>query len=114
MNGHKIKRSDGWVRRVIGRVYAAAVRKAFDLPIRDIDCDFRLIRTHLLKQLNLRSNSGSICVELITGLADLGAVFREVPVNHYARRFGKSEFFQFSRILRTIYHLCKLHKRQGR
>ena len=113
VNGHKIRRSDSWVRCLVGKVYAAAVRKAFDLPIRDIDCDFRLIRTTLVKQLDLQSDSGSICVELIAGLADLGAVFREVPVHHYARRFGKSEFFQFSRILRTIYQLFKLHKRRG-
>ena len=114
VNGHKIKRSDSWVRRLFGKAYATAVRKAFDLPIRDIDCDFRLIRTTLVKQLDLQSDSGSICVELIVGLDGLGAVFCEVPVHHYARRFGKSEFFQFSRILRTVYQLLKLHKRLGR
>jgi hypothetical protein len=84
------------------------------LPVRDIDCDFRLIRTTLVKQLDLKSDSGSICVELIVGLDGLGAVFCEVPVHHYARRFGKSEFFQFPRILRTVYQLLKLHKRLGR
>ncbi len=114
INGHKIRRADGWHRRLIGKVYAAVVRKAFDLPIRDIDCDFRLIRTYLVKELDLRSDSGSVCVELIAGLADRGAVFREVAVHHYARRFGKSEFFQMSRILRTVVQLYILHKRLGR
>ncbi len=43
-----------------------------------------------VKQLDLTSDSGSICVELINGLAEGGAVFREVPVHNYARRFGNS------------------------
>ena len=76
-----------------------------------IDCDFRLIRTALVKQLDLTTDSGAICVELITGLAGLGARFEEVPVTHYARRFGRSQFFQIRRIVRTLYQLNQLRSR---
>jgi glycosyltransferase involved in cell wall biosynthesis len=113
VNGHKMRRADGWHRRVVGNLYATTVRKVFVLPIRDIDCDFRLIRTDLVKRLVLESDSGSVCVELISKLADLGAVFAEVPVPHYARRFGTSQFFQFSRIVRTILQLISLYQRRS-
>ena len=114
VNGHKIRRADGWHRRILGTVYAGLVRRMFDLPIQDIDCDFRLIRTELVKQLDLQSDSGSICVELISGLADRGAVFAEVPVQHYARLFGSSQFFQFTRIVRTVTQLIALYQRRSR
>lgn len=114
VNGHKIRRADPLYRRAAGRLYAAAVGKAFDLPIRDIDCDFRLMRTEAVKRLDLRSDSGSICVELIVGLAAGGATFAEVPVNHYPRRFGQSQFFQPTRILRTVLQLIRLHEERGR
>jgi glycosyltransferase involved in cell wall biosynthesis len=114
VNGHKISRSDRWYRIWIGKVYASVVRSIFDLPIQDIDCDFRLIRSSLLDQLDLHSDSGSICVELISGLAQVGARFREVPVAHYSRRFGRSEFFQPGRIMRTVYQLIQLRNRMIR
>ena len=109
VNGHKIRRVDGWRRRSIGALYAWGVNGLFNLPIRDIDCDFRLIRTRLIKDLDLKLDSGSICVELVMGLADAGARFREVPVPHYARQFGKSEFFQFTRIVRTLIQVMRLY-----
>jgi glycosyltransferase involved in cell wall biosynthesis len=114
VNGQKISRSDCWYRIWIGKAYAALVQDIFDLPIKDIDCDFRLMRSSLLKQLDLISDSGSICVELVSGLDRLGARFREVPVLHYSRQFGKSEFFQLSRIIRTVYQLIQLRNRMNR
>ena len=114
VNGHKISRSDRWYRIWIGKAYAVLVRDIFDLPIKDIDCDFRLMRSSLLNQLDLISDSGSICVELVSGLDRLGARFREVPVPHYSRQFGKSEFFQLSRIIRMVYQLIQLRNRMNR
>ena len=46
------------------------------------------------------SYSGSVCVEFITKAQDLGFRFAEVPVHHYHRAHGKSQFFNFPRIWR--------------
>jgi len=40
----------------------------FRIQLRDIDCDFRLIRRSLLDETPLRSTSGTICVELVRTL----------------------------------------------
>ena len=44
VQGYKLRRADGIVRTVIGRVYHRFVKLCFGLKIRDTDCDFRLIR----------------------------------------------------------------------
>jgi hypothetical protein len=80
----------------------------FTLPIRDVDCDFRLIRRSAMDKIKLFSNSGSICVELVYKLGKAGTSFQEVGVNHYERMFGRSQFFTFRRVSRTLLDLFKL------
>ncbi|HZQ98170.1 MAG TPA: glycosyltransferase family 2 protein [Chloroflexota bacterium] len=108
VNGYKLFRGDGPVRAVVGKIYHLVVSFAFGLRIRDVDCDFRLIRRELLDELELESTSGTICVELIKKLQDRGARFAEVGVNHYDRPFGSSQFFRPIRLLRTLVQLGQL------
>ena len=106
VNGIKMKRQDPAYRVHIGNLHQFLMRWVFWLPIRDVDCDFRLIRRRILDRIELRSTSGSICVELVKHAQRAGAEFREVSVHHYARRFGESQFFSPGRILRTYFHLA--------
>ncbi|HEY3108542.1 MAG TPA: glycosyltransferase family 2 protein [Chloroflexota bacterium] len=108
VNGYKIFRGDGPVRTVVGRIYHVVVSRAFGLRIRDVDCDFRLIRRSALAGIGLESTSGTICVELIKKLQDGGARFAEVGVNHYDRPFGSSQFFRPGRVARTLLQLARL------
>jgi len=66
------------------------------------------MRRSLFENLELRYNSGIVCVEMISKLTMRGAKFAEVPVNHYYRVSGKSQFFNFRRIFNTGIHLLKL------
>lgn len=108
VNGWKIKRSDPFYRTLTGKTYQYFTKFVFGLPIKDVDCDFRLIRKRALNRIQLESNSGTICVELIKKLTDAGCTFAEVPVHHYFRASGKSEFFNFARLLRVAQDLVKL------
>ena len=65
INGIKMSRHDPTYRIFLGNLYSFIARWLFFLPTYDVDCDFRLIRRSLIKKINLQSNSGSICVELI-------------------------------------------------
>src|SRR5476651_908215 len=47
VNGYKISRSDPFHRIVIGRVYHHIVSLLFGLKLRDVDCDFRLMRREI-------------------------------------------------------------------
>src|SRR5687768_4500700 len=96
VNGYKLTRSDGVHRKLLGNIYANMTRRLFRLPVRDVDCDFRLIRKSRLNTIELESNSGAICVELVKKLTRNGARFVEIGVNHYPREAGRSQFFSTS------------------
>ena len=108
MNGYKIGRSDPLHRIVIGRVYHWFVRTAFGLRLRDVDCDFRLMRRSVFDKVRLTRSSGVICVELMKKVQDHGYRIAEVPVHHFHRTYGKSQFFNFPRVARTLLDLAKL------
>src|SRR5213594_3286589 len=108
VNGYKISRADPLHRIVIGRIYHHIVSTLFRLKLRDVDCDFRLMRRTIFDRINLTKTSGIICVEMMKKVQDGGFRILEVPVRHYHRAFGKSEFFNFRRLLRTGRDLLSL------
>ena len=108
VNGYKISRSDPLYRKLIGGLYNAFVHVAFRLHIRDVDCDFRLMRRSRLEKLMLKSDSGTICVEMIKKLEDAGCRFAEVPVHHFHRSVGRSQFFRPYWLLKTFLDLIEL------
>jgi glycosyltransferase involved in cell wall biosynthesis len=108
VQGYKISRHDPLHRRVIGRVYHHVVATLFRLRVRDTDCDFRLIRKTLLDKVDLHHDSGIICVEMMRKFQDAGGSVAEVPVNHYFRAYGRSQFFNFRRLWRTGVGLLSL------
>lgn len=95
INGYKTRRGDGFVRFFLGDMYARFSRFIFELPIRDTDCDFRLIRKSLMDQITLVSTDSSILGELIKKLELVGAKFVEVPVSHFDREYGVSNYTPF-------------------
>jgi glycosyltransferase involved in cell wall biosynthesis len=108
VNGVKIGRSDPLHRAIIGRVYHWFVRVAFGLPLKDVDCDFRLFRRAIFDKVELTKDSGVICVELMKKVKDHGFRIQQVPVHHYHRAYGRSQFFNFRRVVRTLLDLARL------
>ncbi len=108
VNGWKIERHDPLHRIIIGRMYHHIVKFLFGFKLRDVDCDFRLIRRKVFDVIELESPDGTICLELVKKLQDAGFRFAEVPVHHYHRSYGKSQFFNFRRLSRVIPHLAIL------
>lgn len=108
VNGWKIDRGDPLHRKIIGRVYHHTVKLLFGFKLRDVDCDFRLIRRDVFDVVELESDSGTICLELVKKLQDGGFRFAEVPVHHYHRTYGQSQFFNFPRLWRTGVQLLGL------
>jgi glycosyltransferase involved in cell wall biosynthesis len=108
VNGYKISRNDPLHRVVIGRVYHWFVKLAFGLKLRDVDCDFRLMRRSVFEKVQLTRSSGVICVELMKKVQDHGFRIAEVPVHHHHRSYGKSQFFNFPRVARTLVDLARL------
>jgi len=111
VNGYKISRQDHWYRHVVGGAYQRLARLLFSLPIRDVDCDFRLLRRDVFERVQLESADGAICIELVRKLRDSGHVLVEVPVHHYARAYGTSQFFKPARIARALRAMARWYVR---
>lgn len=109
VNGYKLTRNDSFMRMVIGRAYHYLVKFLFGIRIQDVDCDFRLIPRRILSEIELTSISGAICLEMVKKIEDFGYVFAEVPVNHYSRTYGVSQFFVPWRIIRTLKQIGELY-----
>jgi glycosyltransferase involved in cell wall biosynthesis len=107
VNGYKLERNDPWHRICIGNVYNAFARLLFRIRLRDIDCDFRLIRRSLLEEIELTSTSGTICVELVRKLELICNVV-ETGVHHYPRLHGRSQFFRLRSLAVTFSQLVRL------
>ncbi len=108
VNGYKISRSDPLHRVVIGRIYHHTVRLLFGLRVRDVDCDFRLLRRSIFERVQLEKSSGVICLEMMKKIQDAGFTIAEVPVHHYHRAYGKSQFFNFRRLFKTAVDVARL------
>jgi glycosyltransferase involved in cell wall biosynthesis len=108
VTGYKIRRADPVHRTLIGKVYLFAVKRLFGLKVRDVDCDFRLLRRKVLDALRLTCHSGAICVELMCQIEKAGFRVTEVPVHHYPRRSGHSQFFRVGPLVRTALEIVRL------
>jgi len=108
VNGYKISRSDPLHRIVIGNLYVFLMRLLFGFRVRDVDCDFRLMRRSALQTITLKHSSGVICLELVRKLELAGYRFAEFPVHHYHRLHGRSQFFNFPRLFATALNIFRL------
>jgi glycosyltransferase involved in cell wall biosynthesis len=102
VNGYKIKRHDPFHRVVIGLAYQYFVKLLFGLVIRDVDCDFRLMRRAIFDRVQLESTTGTITFEMVKKIQAAGYTITEVPVHHWYRQYGQSQFFNFRRVGKTL------------
>jgi glycosyltransferase involved in cell wall biosynthesis len=108
VTGYKISRADPLHRVVIGWIYHHTVKLMFRLRVRDVDCDFRLMRREIFDRVRLERDTGVICLEMMRKIQDAGFRVLEVPVHHYHRTHGRSQFFNVRRIFWTGIDVLKL------
>jgi glycosyltransferase involved in cell wall biosynthesis len=108
VNGFKITRHDPIYRAVTGTIYQYLTRWLFGIHIKDVNCDFRLFRRKILDQVILCTDSGAIGVEMVKKIQAAGFKFIEVPVHHYPRLYGTSQFFKWRHLSRTVLSLASL------
>ena len=108
VNGYKKQRNDPIYRIIIGKIYNYVMKLLFAIKISDIDCDFRLIKRSVFDSIELKYNSGVICVEMIKKMQDAGFRFIEIGISHYFRSYGRSQFFNFRRIFEVGKNILRL------
>jgi len=108
VNGYKLQRADSLHRRLLGRCYHGLVRFLLGVRLRDVDCDFRLLRRRVLDSVQLSFSSGAICAELMTQIERAGYRIEEVPVHHYPRMSGQSQFFRVGPVASMLWDVVRL------
>jgi glycosyltransferase involved in cell wall biosynthesis len=96
--------------RAASALWNRFVRAAFDLPVRDVGCAFRLARRDLLQGLDLRASGPLVGPELLVKSLAEGARIAEVPVHHRARVAGRQAGTGPRRSARTLRELADLRR----
>lgn len=109
VTGFRIGRQDNLWRRIQGSSWTTLNKVLFRLPVRDVDCAFKLFRRKRLQGLELESNQLLIHAEILARLKKKGCVIEEIGVPHYPRKAGKASATDPSRIFKTFGELFKLY-----
>ncbi len=89
VSGWKQVRNDPLDKTLPSRLFNGAVNKAFGLELNDHNCGFKAYRREALDELNLYGELHRFVPALLHAR---GYRVGQIPVQHRARRFGKSKF----------------------
>ena len=87
--GYRVLRRDPLGRRLNGAAWTWLMGRMFRLPVRDVDCAFKLIRRDVLQQVTLTSDGALISAELLVKSRAAGARIREHGVRDRPRAGGE-------------------------
>ena len=108
--GWRILRRDPLQRRMNAAAWNWLVRRTFHLPIRDVDCAFKLIRRDLLQSIDLRSSGAMISTELVVRCIAAGGRLVELGVHHRPRVAGKQSGASPRVVARAFWELLRLRR----
>lgn len=92
VSGYRITRRDPASRRSYSFFHDRLLRLLFDIPVRDVNCAFKVYRREILERLlpELRSSGALINVEMLVRARRHGATVTEAGVHHYRREAGNA------------------------
>lgn len=105
--GHKLKRNDPFHRLIFSRGYNFLVGLLLGLWLKDVDSGFRIYKKKVLKDVLKKSATLKECTnsEITIRAFKKGYKVCEVPVKHYARKYGETKSFKASKLAKVIYEL---------
>jgi glycosyltransferase involved in cell wall biosynthesis len=111
VSGVRVKRYDGWVRRLSSSIARRARRAMLQVDFQDTGCALRAFKRTALEGV-LPFNGFHRILPVLVHHA--GVVTREVPASHRARAFGVSKYGVWNRLGRGVYDLIGLRWYLGR
>jgi glycosyltransferase involved in cell wall biosynthesis len=87
--GWRILRRDPLNRRLNAAAWNWLVRQTCGVPVRDVDCAFKLVRRDLVQPLPLRASGAMVSTELIVHGLAAGARLEQLGVHHRPRVAGE-------------------------
>jgi len=112
--GHRVLRMDPLGRRMAAGAWNWLVRRVFRLPVRDVDCAFKLVRTDLLKDVPLTCSGAMISTELVLRCIAQGARVTQLGVRHRPRVAGEQSGTSPRVVARAFRELFAARRELGR
>ena len=103
--GYRTRRADPPHRLLNAAAWNALVRHLFDVPLRDVDCAFKLMRRDLAQSLPIAAEGAMISTELVIRACEAGARIAELGVGHRPRTAGRSSGASRQVVLRAFREL---------
>lgn len=107
--GFRRVRQDPFMRRANAWAWNRLVRTLFCVPIRDVDCAFKLYRREALAAIDIETGGAMIATEIMVKLARRGAAIVEVGVTHLPRTAGSPTGADLRVIARALRDLCRVY-----
>jgi glycosyltransferase involved in cell wall biosynthesis len=107
--GYRKQRRDPAMRRLNAWAWNRLVRALFCVPVRDIDCAFKLFRRSALAGLTIESRGAMINTEIMVKLSRAGNTVVEVGVTHLPRTEGEGSGADLKVILRAFNEVSRMY-----
>jgi glycosyltransferase involved in cell wall biosynthesis len=112
--GFRRARQDPFMRRANAWAWNRMVRALFYVPVRDVDCAFKLYRRESLASIDIESRGAMIDTEIMVKLARRGSAIVEVGVTHLPRTAGTARGAKPKVILRALAEVWRMYPRLSR
>lgn len=109
--GYRVNRQDNAVRIANAHAWNWLIRTLFAVPVRDVDCAFKLFDRRVLQGLTIEAGGAMFSSELLARLKARGARIVEVPVKHLPREKGSASGGNPKVIARAFYELFRLYRK---
>ena len=101
----------GTLRIFISYVYNLVIRWLFKSHLRDHNCGLKVIRSNVVKDMELISKSPFIGAEIINNAMVKGYPIGEVGINTYPRTFGESSSLSIPNIIASIRDMLRVYRK---
>ncbi len=109
--GYRKKRMDPFHRVFMAQVLLKIWNFVlFGLTVRDVDCAYKLFSKKVRDRINLKTESAITVSEFIIKAKAANFRIKQLPVSHYARRFGAQTGGNWRVILRAARESFRLYK----
>ena len=105
--GYRINRQDPTIRLFLSWGFNLLVRLIFHIPVRDVDCSFKLFHREIFDTIKIESNDFFVDTEILAKAMAQGCSITEIGVKHFPRRAGRTTV-RPSDIPRTLRELFRI------
>jgi glycosyltransferase involved in cell wall biosynthesis len=109
--GYRRNRQDPPFRRLNAWVWNRIVRVCFYVPVRDIDCAFKLFSREVLDSIDIESVGNMVNTEIMVKLGRTGKTVVEVGVTHLPRTSGVARGATPKVVMRALIELQRMYGR---